>query len=138
MDQSNEPIVPTTVKKQEEVAETFSTAFGTLKTTHGAMRNLATLTAASGRAAVTGMVEIDRLLLEAVAAGVSASVSHGRAIMGAPSLEVVADVQKEFVSTSMTASAERSKDLIDLVRAKTLEIWTPWLTFNRATAQKLH
>lgn len=132
MDELNQPELVAEVVEQEQVVETAPTALGKLKTAQSTLRDLSRCATASGRAAVTGIVEIDRLLLETVTASVNAGVSHGRAIIGAPSLEVVVDMQKNFVSASVTEAVDRTKDLVELIQAKTQETWAPVLNFGKA------
>lgn len=120
----------------EKVTEAYETATGKLKVAQEEVRELKSVAAASSRATVEGIIEIDRVVLENIRSGLNESLTHGRALISAPSLKVVAEMQQEFATKRLAAVAEQTKALVDLTQAKIQEAWAPLLGYTKTVSEK--
>lgn len=114
----------------------YETATEKMKAAQAGAREFSAAATASGRAALEGIVEFDRAVLENLRSGMNESVAHGRAILNAPSLRSVVEMQQEFATKRLNTVTEQTKSLVDLMQAKVQASWAPLLDLAKAAPEK--
>lgn len=111
-----------TEKKTEKTAAATAAVTEPLKAAQGFYAKLFE----AGKLAVSGTIELDKMILNHIADTAKGTVEHGRTVLGAKDLKTVVDLQAAFIQNSVEKNIAYTKDVAEFAQTKAQEMISPF------------